>query len=90
MKKIILISSLLFLVSCGGKNEENIQDPVLTGAEIVQNETQKLSQANQELLDNFMKEYEAELRATGNFSEEIIVEAVKKIREEKTTELLSN
>lgn len=91
MKKfIILLLVSVFLVSCGAKNEEKIAENIEINSGVVQSEISKLSPENQKLLDDFMKEYEEKLRSTGEFSEEIIQEAIVKIREEKAAELLSN
>lgn len=91
MKKfIILLLASVFFTSCGAKNEEKIAENIETNSGVVQSEISKLSPENQKLLDDFMKEYEEKLRSTGEFSEEIIQEAIVKIREEKAAELLSN
>lgn len=91
MKKfIILLLASVFLVSCGANNEEKIAENIETNSGVIQSEISKLSPENQKLLDDFMKEYEEKLRSTGEFSEEIIQEAIVKIREEKVAELLSN
>lgn len=91
MKKIIFLFCVIFLVSCGQKKTEETAS--VTENSVISTEeanTKKLLPEEQKALDDFMKNYEEDLRSRGTFDEETIQKALKIIREEKTAEILAS